>query len=391
MFRVVSREVSADRPDLYNAYYVEAEGVRLRSGARVSEDNGRTWRTEPMTPGLRAGLPYGYRRDLLTSLLEPHTGRLVGAVGALDVAGLDPRVSEPSVRIKEAYLRYAVSTDGAKTWRVEEPMVQSGSFTQRHPFPGIWLGTNSLFQGDIGCVPISTRSGKILVPCQFTPVGEDGRTRNPLRTYTYHQPLVLIGTWSADAHLSWKASQNVPDDPKRSSRGYFEPTLAEFPDGRILMVMRGSNADKADPEFKRPSYKWFVVSRDGGETWSQVEPWTYEDGQSFYSPSSMSRLFRLSNGRVFWVGNLISKNAQGNSPRWPMVVGEVSPQTLKLNRASVLLVDTQLEQDKNQGRLDICHFSVLEDRQTKGIVLVYPRAHNEYKWREYATVRLTVR
>jgi len=152
--------------------------------------------------------------------------------------------------------------------------------------------------------------------------------------------------------------------------------------------MRGSNGGKADPRHELPSYKWFAVSQDGGENWSTPAPWGFDDGQEFFSPSAMSALFRHSSGRCFWAGNLSAHNCEGNSPRWPLVLGEVDSRSLKLVHSSVLTVDTLLPEDKSHGRLDLSHLTLLEDRETKQIVLVYPRSYNAYKSNEWATIRM---
>ena len=288
-------------------------------------------------------------------------------------------------------MRYRVSVDGWRSWLFDEPIVQAGGFTARHPFEGSLGWQNALYLGDLGCIPIVTRTGKVLVPAQMTPLGPDGKLWNPGGGWTYTDVLVLIGTWTKDRRLAWHASQRVIGDPKRSTRGMIEPTLAEFPDGRILMVMRGSNGGKADPRQELPSYKWFAVSQDGGETWSTPAPWTFADGQPFFSPSSMSTLFRHSSGRHFWAGNLSEQNCQGNLPRWPLVVGEVDPRSLMLIRSSLLTVDTRRGEDKDRGRLDLSHLTLLEDRGSREIILTYPRSYNAYKSNEWATVRLGVR
>jgi hypothetical protein len=157
------------------------------------------------------------------------------------------------------------------------------------------------------------------------------------------------------------------------------------------MVMRGSNGGNLDPKCELPSYRWFSVSADGGETWTKPEPWTYEDGKPFFSPSSMSALLRHSSGRCFWVGNVSAANCEGNSPRYPVIMGEVEPKGLKLIRSSVLTVDTEQPGDKAQGRLDLSHFTLFEDRKSKEIILVVPRAHGGYKSWEYATIRIAVK
>lgn len=324
-------------------------------------------------------------------MLDANSGRIVTIANALDTPGLDPKIEEPPIALESYYLRYRVSQDGGRTWLFEEPIVQAGDYTAKHPLDDLWIGKNSIFLGDAGDIPIVTRAGRILVPAQMTILSHDGKIASPGGGFTYTDVPVLIGTWADGGRLTWKSSQRVQADPKRSTRGMIEPTLAEFPDGRILMVMRGSNGGRLDPDGKLPSYRWFSVSSDGGETWTAPEPWTYEDGQPFFSPSSMSALLRHSSGGVFWVGNLSESNCRGNDPRYPLVMGEVDAKTLKMIRSSVLVADTVQPEDKPQGQLDLSHFTLIEDRSTKEIILVAPRAHGGYKTWEYATIRIAVK
>ena len=343
-----------------------------------------------MLPDFAAGLPHGYRRESVTSVCDSKTGLFLTIVNALDTPGLDPNIIEPAIAMETYYLRYRVSTDGGLSWRFDEPIIQAGLYQKLHPFEGVWVGTNSIFLGDAGSIPLVTRKGRILVPAQATVIGPGGKLWNPGGGYTYTDVIVLIGKWAGGDRISWDKASRVTGDPKRTTRGLIEPTLAEFKDGRILMVMRGSNGGTADPKHQLPSYRWFAISHDGGETWSQPEPWTYDDGQSFYSPSAMSTLFKHSSGRCFWVGNLTKENCEANLPRFPVVVGEVNPRSLKLVRDSVVLVDDEHAEDKSQGRLDLCHFTMFEDRETKEIVLVYPRSHQAYKSQEWAMVRFAL-
>lgn len=387
----ISRAVTQETPGLHNAIYTENSGGRILSEKRLSEDYGRTWSAYTYKPDFHSGLPFGYRRDRVTSVRDKYTGRIITIINSLDTPGLDPGINEPPVALSTYYLRYTVSDDAGKTWLFDDPIVNEGSYTTQNPFEGITIGKNSIFLGDLGCIPIVTKNGKILVPAQTTLAAPDGVLLNPGGGYTYTDVLVLIGTWTSGNRLSWKASQRVEADPKRSTRGMIEPTLLELEDGRILMVMRGSNGGKLDPKDLLPSHKWYSVSGDGGETWSKPEPWCFEDGEPFYSPSSMSTLFKHSGGRCFWVGNMTKVNCQNNLPRWPLVIAEVNTDNLKLIRSSLITVDTQQEEDLPKGRLDISHLSLIEERQSKEIYLIYPRNTNTYKTTEWITVRYFVR
>jgi len=388
--RIVSRIVSTNEPPLHGAVYPEPRGVRLLGASSVSDDNGTTWQAHRPKPDFSTGLPFGYRREAVTSACDPRTKRFITIFNALDTPGLDPNAIEPPIAQNTYYLRYRVSTDGARTWLFDEPIFQTGPFDTKHPVDGIWIGTNAIYLGDAGCIPIVTRRGRILVPTQLTVMGRDGKLYNPAGGYTYTEVLMLIGTWTRDGHLKWGASHRVIAEPHRSTRGMIEPTLAEFTDGRILMVMRGSNGGTGDPRHELPSRKWFSISKDGGRTWSPPEAWGYTDGTVFFSPSSMSTLFKHSSGRVFWIGNVCATNCHGNLPRWPLAMGEVHPKSLRLIRGSMLTVDMHTAEDAAQGRLDLSHVTLREDRKTQEIVLTYPRAHHAYKSYEWMTMRLAL-
>ena len=189
--------------------------------------------------------------------------------------------------------------------------------------------------------------------------------------WDYYHCLMLIGTWQKDNRLEWQVSEPIKADHERTARGLYEPTLAEMPDGRILCVMRGSNGLKNDPQYQLPSHKWYCVSDDGGFHWSKPEPWHYSNGEPFHSPSSMSQLIMHSNGRYYWVGNISPSNCQGNSPRWPLVAGEVDPKTMMLIKESVITIDTR-SLDEPAG-MQLSNFYAFEDRRTGDIVLPMQR------------------
>lgn len=388
--RIISREVSSETPPLYGSMYVENAGLRLRSGDLMSDNNGKTWTRSPMTPDFSSGLPHGFRRNEVTSVLDPFKKRIITIVNSLDVKDLDPGINEPPVAQKTYYLRYKVSADAGKTWLFEEPIIQKGSFSAANPFPGIFIGKNSIYLGDKGSIPVITQKGKILVPAQTTILDKNGELFNPGNGHTYTDAVVLIGSWRKNGKLSWKMSERVQGDPKRSTRGMIEPTITELKDGRLVMIMRGSNAAKGSTEYILPSHKWISVSKNGGKNWTKPEPLGFDNEKPLYSPSSMSTVFKHSSGRYFWVGNMTEKNSEGNLPRWPLVMAELDPKNLKLISKSLLVLDKQKEEDKSRGRLDISHITLIEDRLTKEIILTYPRSYNAYKSREWITTRIKI-
>lgn len=334
---------------------------------RFSTDNGKTW-SEPEKVTVVRRVEGGIERiGLRAWWLDPVNGLLLNLSGRAVKVRDDPR--EQAV---EGNLTYAVSTDGGRTSEFVEPIIQSpakeggaNTYTLAHPFEGVWTGKNHLAYGDSTCIPIRTRAGEILQPMQVSLVDDEGKPYNPTGALTYTDAVVLIGRWQPDHRIRWALSTRVGIDPKKSSRGLIEPTLAELPDGRILMVMRGSSTAST------PGRRWRSFSTDGGHTWGPAEPWTYSDGSSFYSPSSCSQLLTHSNGQIYWLGNITPRPPTGNSPRYPFVIGRVDPASGLLVKESVAVIDDRGPDDGVD--VSLSNFRAIEDRETNDILLYMSR------------------
>ena len=168
--------------------------------------------------------------------------------------------------------------------------------------------------------------------------------------------------WS-DLRINWELSALVKGDPARSTRGMDEPTVAPLADGRLLMVLRGSNGTQP----ALPGRRWVAFSADAGRTWTTPAPWTYADGGEFFSPSSCSQLVPHSSGRLFWIGNIVPTNPTGNQPRHPLVIGEVDIRSGLLRRDTVRVIDDHRPGDS--PLLALSNFSAPEDRATGEIVV----------------------
>lgn len=359
------------------SFYTQRDGLRLMSvhvitqrsdtvevaHIRYSDDNGRTWGETTAWP-MRFDAEGGQgRRHFWGGYLDRSTDRFISMWNEAVLPTDDPLEG-----MRQWTLHYAVSEDGGRTERVREQVIHEGEgYDEVHHLPGVTRGKNCVMVGDRGQVPLTRSDGVILVPVQSTPTGPDGDYANPGRGYTYTDCLLLKGTWRDDGGLSWTCSERIVGDPTRTTRGLIEPTIAELADGRILMVMRGSN--DAVPEW--PGHKWSAYSDDGGDTWSTPEPWTYEDGFAFHSPSACSQLLPHSNGSLYWIGNICEQNPRGNRPRYPIVIGEVDRDSGRLIRESVAVVD-----DRRPGeseRMTLSNFHAREDRETGDVLVYYPR------------------
>lgn len=360
-------------------YYVAGAGLnkmRLRyletgddlydHGVRAySTDNGRTWEHHSnfeMSTKTTAGT---VRRVEMSGFVDPVNGWLLHI-------GMEATMPNdlPIDGMTQWYMNYRTSKDGGITTLVNEQIIQRGAYTPEHPLESVWVGKNAVMYGAEGSV-LRTQEGHLLVATMLTPLGPDGRYANLGGQYTWTEILLLVGEWKENGKIEWTEGARVAIDPSRSTRGLAEPTLAQMADGRILMVMRGSNSGKET----LPAHKWYSVSSDGGKTWSDPQPWHYSNGRSFYSPSSFSQLVRHSNGRLYWFGNISKTNPAGNAPRYPLVFGEIDPRPLMLIEDSVQVVDTLRPDDHPSTQFS--NFNVHEDRQTGELLVHMPRLRVE--------------
>ena len=338
------------------AYYTEAKGTRMRSieqrisrsdtidaaYTRESPDNGRTW-SDPVkivTGERRNGGMW--RKHLRAGVV--HQGQLLEFWNEGVLPTDDP-------------------LEGLRQWQIHarmegrEQQIIGEGLTSNNPWPGVYQGKNCAVLGDQACAPVADGK-RVLLPAEVTLLNLE----NPGGGYTYSDAAVVIGTWRAGAY-HWHMTKPLKGDPARSTRGLVEPTIVKLNGRRWLMVLRGSN----DRKPALPSYRWFSISEDDGETWSEARTWTYLNGEPFFSPSACSQLLKHSSGRIFWLGNITAENPRGNRPRYPFWIGEVDRATGLLKKESLRKID-----DRQPGEdevLMLSNFYAREDRVTREIVL----------------------
>jgi hypothetical protein len=270
---------------------------------------------------------------------------------------------DPLEGLRQWTIRYAVSADGGRTRKFARQLVQSGGvFTPAHPFPGVFAGRNSFATGDISSTPLWLPDGSLLLPGAIAPLAPDGLLYNPTHAYTFHDAAFFHGRWRRD-ELVWDLRSRIPGDSVLSTRGLADPALALLSDGTLLAVMRGSN--NRNPAL--PSRRWAAFSKDQGRIFTRPEPWTFTDGEPFFSPASCSQLLTHSSGRIFWLGNITPANPRGDRPRYPLVIAEVD------SSSGLLIADTLRAVDNLQPGEDplltLSNFYARENRQTGEIDL----------------------
>jgi len=311
---------------------------------RVSPDNGRTWSAfEEIESGVNVQRPDGGLVSYPASVhVDQDSGRIYRVVMRRAWPGLPLYTYDWSSgkHVFNDHLFISVEEGEEQLLRYEE----GPDWDPDYPFDPAFCTTNRAYCG----------SGMAF--------GADGAAFYPIVCYQAGEAYSFcaggVRLMRRDGGSGqWFASQPRFVNAAVSARGLLEPDVALLRDGRLLVVCRGSDTPST------PGRKWRCLSSDGGRTLSEVEPFGYDDGSSFYSPSSIHRFFRSTrNGRLYWIGNIVDAPPQGNGPRYPLCIAEVDEETAALRKESVTKVDDRGAGDSSE--LQLSNWSQLENRET---------------------------
>lgn len=362
--------------EMYQSYqYQRASDVTDESYFRYSTDNGKNWSPPEQLYKRKVNAEsHDGNEDFPTTTVSsgtfvighrnPFTGEMIRFSDKREKpAGAHPDL--PFNYWNQVALTYAVSNDDAHSMGTYKSLTKQGhEFNEGHPFDGLFLGKNQIY---VILEPLFLNADTFLVGVEMSMLGSDGKIYSPT-AHDHSQVVVLIARRSSTG-FDWDCAPPITLDAyAQSTRGACEPTLGLLNDGRVLLVMRGSNANR--PEL--PCWKWHSVSSDSGRSWSETKAWTYDDKEEFFSPSSICKLYMHSGGRLFWFGNIAPDNehAYANGKRYPLVIGEVNRMSGLLIRESVTVIE-----DRKPGmheKIQFSNFTIYEDRLTRELVLDLP-------------------
>ncbi len=339
---------------------------------RLSTDNGRTWSGfTPMPPTLSYPKKVEVWEGSGPKLFDPEAGVLVDMWLR--------QIARDGTYHNFTYSR--ISRDLGKTWSTPRQLrYEDGDpFDPNDPIKPAFLKRNLAY---VGNNVIRHSNGTLIHAVAASNIPHDAPDPNPYKIKTWDIAAgersigsrCFVGRWNTrQGDYEWTAGKPVWLPRHVSSRGMMEPEVAELSDGRVLVVWRGSNAGL---DIKAaPGRKWYSVSSDGGLTLSEVREWTYDDGSSFYSPSSIHRMIRHSvTKKLYWFGNITAEPPNGNSPRYPLVIAEVDEKTPSLKRNTVTAIDDR--QPSQTDAVQFSNFSLLENRETHELEL-YLTAYGE--------------
>jgi len=331
---------------------------------RFSSDNGRTWSEYRPVPNAN--------RTLKGVLVQEGGGaRLYNAeAGVLLEAWVRVMRSGP---VYNSYSYYHISRDYGRTWTaLKQLRYEPGDdFDPENPLKAGYRMKNQGTPTDI----IRHSNGTVLVCLGHANAPDDpDNDKRPEKAGA----MCFIGRWNADKQdYDWTAGNRIFGSPKITSRGMAEPVIAELKDGRVLMLLRGSDTPQT------PGRRWYAVSSDAGKTFSEIRELKYDEGSSFYTPSTMCGLIRHSvTGKLYYVGNISPTPPKGNWPRHPLIIAEVEEKTPALRRNTVTVIDDR--RPEQSDHIQFSNFSLLEDRETHDLELLIT-LYGEHPGQHWAT------
>ena len=374
----------------YERYSDWTEGHRVRT----SEDNGRTWsdwellhEEWPEKDGCsKEEGPFAWCYDPVSeSNVQFVFQRITIGKGNEAIQ----KMWETGMQTLYDHNFWQVSEDDGRTWgALHQLRYDEGACYDPEDWGNEdYLRTNQMYGG---YAAVATRKGTIVypacgVPMEITDRGEK-ETVGGVRCF--------IGTWNpVEKTYDWEVSERIYVPHRVSGRGLQEPVIAELSDGRLLLVMRGSNVvfpPNWEGTVENGGHKWMSVSEDGGRTWSAVTDLRYETGEPFYSPAAFAKLLRHSRtGKLYWFGNISPTPTQGNSPRYPLYIAEVEETIPALKKSTLTVIDDRDPQSDTE-QVQFSNFSVFENRETGEIELVLTRYGERADWRMADAYRYTI-
>lgn len=351
---------------------------------RVSVDNGRTWSEwEVIDEQSRIQGNYtmeGGAAQSGTGPYDPISHKLVKPVFQRIIKG------KPEVAMSEIWKGnrlfcdhgfYQLSGDDGLTWgeAFQLKYEEGPDFNPEDWANEEFFRTNEMYIGNA----ITLKSGSVVisatVPVPF--MDEEDRNMPSIFPNNYREGCVggavcFVGRWDKSLqNYNWEVSKPVFLPRRISTRGLDELHISELQNGKLLLVIRGSNTG-LDP-LKCPGRKWFTVSKDGGLTWSEVKDIRYNTGEQLYSPASMSSTFRSSeNGKLYWVGNISERPVDGNAPRYPLQIIEIDEDIICFKKGTMTIIDDR-DPAHDSESLQLSNFSILENRETKEVEIYLTR------------------
>ncbi len=238
-----------------------------------------------------------------------------------------------------------------------------------------FLDKNRCLAGDLQILPDGDLTfnlyPSVTLGCKLA--GIDVNTFFPSSPNLHYGLIVVRAHWDeAKGDYEFIYSNPIMLSDLQSSRCVMEPHLTFLPDGRWLLVVRGSNYTH-EPWNTRissaaPGFKWYTMSYDGGRSFVPLMPWHFDTREVVYSSASIHSFYRCpKNGKLYWIGNVVEpEKVFANDPRYPLQICEVDETRGCLIKDTLTVIDTVRE---GQYKVELSNFNLLEDPDTGDLEL----------------------
>jgi hypothetical protein len=343
---------------------------------RYSPDNGRTWTPWEViydkAPELNGFVQSGGPTQEGSGPLDPVSSMLIKPVFQRIIRG-DPREAMSVLwsgdRRFSDHGFYQLSADNGKSWDQGHLLKyeEGSNFDPEDWGDSTYFRTNEMYIGDL-CVH---SNGTVIISATVPVIYRDEEDEKVPVVFpsTYREGCVagamcFVGKWDpARKDYNWRTSNRIFLPRRVSTRGLVELNLNELKDGRLLLIMRGSNVGLDSLEC--PGRKWISVSSDGGLTWSKVTDLRYDTGEQFYSPATMARTIRSSiTGKLYCFLNINTDPPVGNGPRYPLQVAEIDEENVCLKKETLTIIDDR-HPELDSRHLQLSNFGLREDRESQ--------------------------
>ncbi len=391
------RSFNPDFEEGYTRYY-DGEGILHETMGRANEcdyacegyhrtsaDKGKTWTEwetiyKDTSEGRHGAVPGSPDGDEMLggvgpNMYDPKSGCHfgVGTVGyylkghnvgyfAMALEG------EDNVRWHAYYaIRYPDGREEKKMFELEEGGADYDPAKYRDP---AFIDKNRCLAGDLRILPDGDLCfflyPSVTLCCKLA--GVDVNTYFPSSPNLHYGLVVVRAHWNGDkGEYEFSYSNVIMLSDVQSSRCIMEPHMTILPNGKWLLVVRGSNYVH-EPWHTRvspaaPGFKWYTISEDGGRTWAPLMPWHFDTREVVYSSASIHAFYRSpKNGRLYWIGNIVEPSMiHANDPRFPLQICEVNEEYGYLIKDTLTVIDTVRE---GQYKVELSNFNLLTDPDT---------------------------
>lgn len=312
---------------------------------RTSEDNGATWTEQYMMDRpYQVGHGKDKMRKIAADVFYDEKAEVMLRLSSEMLWEGDQLLSV----FKKRRMFYMLSFDNGHSWSDPIYIHKEGEgFDRDRMFRGVTYGVN-MMSSVLKVYQIKEKGphqGKLAIGVQIQMADERGELINPTGM-GFFKAGCLLATWNPETlKYEWELSESFAEvSVEESTRGVYEPAIQELADGRLMMVLRGSNAGR--PELM--GTKWISISTDQGMNWSRPVRLTYSDGGVMYSSSCSPDLVKDRDGHLYFIGVINDENPSGNLPRYPLCIAAIDQETLGVIRDSVTVLDSIREEHERQ-------------------------------------------